>query len=88
MTSALVPRRHVMARTVYATYDGEVLRPEEPLEFAPNTRVKMTIEGEAQGSVEPYASLRLMESLNLQGPPDMSERLHDYLYGTGNDARA
>jgi hypothetical protein len=33
-----------MIRTLDAVFDGEVLRPEEPLELQPNTRVRITIE--------------------------------------------
>ena len=33
-----------MTTTVFATYDGEVLRPEGPVNLAPNTRVRITIE--------------------------------------------
>ena len=29
---------------VEATFDGEVLRPDEPIELEPNTRVRVTIE--------------------------------------------
>jgi hypothetical protein len=33
-----------MNRTLQATFDGQVLRPDEPLELQPNTRVRVTIE--------------------------------------------
>ena len=33
-----------MPRTVEAVYDGEVLRPKEPVDLEPNTRVRITIE--------------------------------------------
>jgi len=33
-----------MSQTVQATFDGQVLKPEQPLELAPNTRVLITIE--------------------------------------------
>ena len=37
-----------MVKTVEAFFDGEVLRPTEPLELAPNTKVRITVEvGEA-----------------------------------------
>ncbi len=70
-----------MTTTVYATFDGEVLRPDEPVCLAANTRVRVTIETE--GAVDqPTASfLRTAQSLNLEGPSDWSARLEDYLYG-------
>ena len=33
-----------MTTTLFATFDGEVLRPEGPVTLAPNTRVRVTIE--------------------------------------------
>lgn len=33
-----------MTRTVEATFDGEALRLDEPLDLQPNTRVRVTIE--------------------------------------------
>jgi hypothetical protein len=69
-----------MTKTLFATFDGEVLRPDEPLPLAPNTRVRLTIETEAAKS--PARSfLQTARSLNLDGPPDWSARLEDYLYG-------
>jgi hypothetical protein len=98
-----------MTTTLYATFDGEVFRPEGAILMEPNTRVRVTIDLEAdaerapmgelyslldesakledldgpQGECEPYSFLRILESANLDGPPDWSERLHYYLYGEG-----
>jgi hypothetical protein len=33
-----------MTKTIEAVFDGETLRPDEPLGLAPNTRVRLTIE--------------------------------------------
>jgi len=33
-----------MSKTLEAIFDGEVLRPDEPLKLEPNTRVRLTIE--------------------------------------------
>lgn len=70
-----------MTKTLYATYDGEVLRPEEPVALAPNTRVRVTIEAPAESESQSGSFLRTARSLNLQGPPDWSARLDEYLYG-------
>ena len=70
-----------MSKTLEATFDGEVLRPDEPLELEPNTRVRLTIESMTAPEKQPKSFLRTARSLNLEGPPDWSERLDDYLYG-------
>ena len=75
-----------MTRTVYAHFDGETLRPEEEIPFSPNTRVRVTVETleKSEGVKKdgiPYAFLDIALSLNLQGPPDWSENIDEYLYG-------
>lgn len=69
-----------MATEILASFDGKVFRPEEPLELPPNTRVRLRVE-EARPELRPAASfLRTAESLKLDGPPDWSARLEEYLY--------
>ena len=63
-----------MTTTVYATFDGEVLRPDQPVPLAPNTRVRVTIEADEAERPPASSFLRTAESLNLKGPPDWSER--------------
>lgn len=70
-----------MNTTLFATFDGEVLRPELPIRLAPNTRVRLTVETDDTESAESYSFLDTAEGLNLEGPSDWSERLEDYLYG-------
>jgi hypothetical protein len=70
-----------MTTTLYATFDGEVLRPDGPIPLAANTRVRLTIEAEEPGQPPPASFLRTARALNLDGPPDWSARLEDYLYG-------
>lgn len=36
---------------------------------------------------KPYEWTKIAMSMNLEGPPDMSEHLDDYLYGDKKDAR-
>lgn len=69
-----------MSSTLTATFDGVVLRPDEPLDLPANSRVLITVEGEppAAGS---RSFLSTARSLELDGPPDWSTRLEDYLYG-------
>ena len=68
-----------MSKTLQAVYDGEVLRPDEPLGLAPDTRVRITIELMDEQR-QPLSFLDTALGLNLDGPPDWSERFDDYLY--------
>ncbi|HEX8845257.1 MAG TPA: antitoxin family protein [Pyrinomonadaceae bacterium] len=70
-----------MSQTLEAIYDGEVLRPDEPLDLEPNTRVRVTIEPARASEKKGKSFLQIARSLKLEGPPDWSERLDDYLYG-------
>jgi hypothetical protein len=70
-----------MSQTLDAVFDGNVFRPDEPIQLEPNTRVRLTIEP-ATTTAQPRESfLRVARSLNLDGPPDWSSRLDEYLYG-------
>lgn len=69
-----------MDKTVDATYDGEVFRPDEPVDLKPNTKVTVVID-DAEKSGESYSFFRVARSLKLTGPSDFSENLDDYLYG-------
>ncbi len=76
-----------MTKTVRATFDGEVFRPEETLPLAPNTRVLITVETEAVVAQSARSFLDTARFLNLEGPADWSERLEEYLYGLPTPAR-
>jgi predicted DNA-binding antitoxin AbrB/MazE fold protein len=69
-----------MVRTIEATFDGKVLRPDAPLELKPNTRVRVTIDTLGPGVGEHGSFLRTARSLKLEGPPDWAENLDSYLY--------
>ncbi len=81
-----------MTKTLEAVYDGEVLRPDEPLDLEPNTRVRVRIERvekHEEGDEENTSFLRTARALRLAGPPDWSARLDDYLYmDSTNDAES
>lgn len=68
-----------MTQTVQAFFDGEVLRPEEPIELAPNTRVRVTIETSPAAGGHLRSFLDTARGLNLEGPADWSEHIEDYL---------
>ncbi len=74
--------------SVNATYDGEVVRTDEPLPLPPNARV--TVSYETADEEQPPAEatkekgergifFRTARSLRLEGPPDWSERFDEYL---------
>ena len=69
-----------MSKTLEAIFDGEVLRPDEPIDLEPNTRVRVTIEPAGERRDKSKSFLRTARTLNLQGPPDWAARLDDYLY--------
>jgi hypothetical protein len=75
--------------SVNATYDGKIVLPDEPLPLPPNARVIVSFEtvqeqqpAETTKKGEPYACLKAALAANIEGPPDWSERVDHYLYGT------
>jgi hypothetical protein len=75
-------------RSLEAVFDGEVLRPKEPVELEPNTLVRITIEPLAPAGLKAGRSfLQTAQSLQLDGPSDWSERIDEYLYGSDGDGR-
>jgi predicted DNA-binding antitoxin AbrB/MazE fold protein len=70
-----------MIKTFEAIFDGQVLRPAEPLELKPNTRVMITIETPLIDDSPSVSFLDTALALHLEGPADWSVRLEDYLYG-------
>ena len=70
-----------MSKTFHATFDGKVLRPDEPLELEPNTLVKLTIETIETLEKKKHSFLQTARSLKLEGPLDWSTSLEHYLYG-------
>lgn len=79
-----------MEKTVDATFDGEVFRPDEPVDLASNTKVRVLIDEPAKKlklkfakrkkGGQPYSFFKYCASLNLDGPSDFSTNLDDYLY--------
>ncbi|MCK5527291.1 MAG: antitoxin family protein [Candidatus Latescibacteria bacterium] len=70
-----------MVKTLDAIFDGEVLRPEEPIPLEPNIRVRVTIETPETPPARARSFFGTARSLNLEGPSDRSARFEDYLYG-------
>jgi predicted DNA-binding antitoxin AbrB/MazE fold protein len=74
-----------MIKTLNGTFDGQVLRPDEPVDLEPNTRVRITIETTDAPEAKTRSFLRTARSLKLEGPSDWSDRFEDYLYGREKD---
>lgn len=72
-----------MAETIEALYDGNVFYPDQPVKLQPNTRVTLSVEVAPAAPKKPLSFLRTAQSLQLDGPPDWSEHIDDYL--SGND---
>jgi hypothetical protein len=69
-----------MSTTLHLVYDGKVFHPEEPIEIAPNTRVRVTIEAIETVKSQPQSFLKTARALHLEGPSDWSTRVKDELY--------
>lgn len=69
-----------MAETFEAVFDGKAFHPTEPVALEPNTRVRITVES-ASPEESAVSFLKTARSLQLEGPPDWSANLHEYLYG-------
>ena len=70
-----------MIKTLEAVFDGEVLRPVEPVNLKPNTRVHLILEVDEPATKAPKSFLQTARELELDGPADWSENLDEYLYG-------
>jgi hypothetical protein len=72
-----------VAKTLTAVYDGQVLRPEHPVDLKPNTRYVVTVEREVQGA-ESQSAWDVLEKLvgSVEGPRDWADEHDHYLYGT------
>jgi len=69
-----------MVRSFDAIYDGEVLRPVEPLDLEPNRPYRITIE--VMSPREPGVLDDLLAFSVDTGIEDLAEQHDHYLYGT------
>ena len=71
-----------MIQIVEAVFDGTTLHPTAPLELEAGTRVRITVESvSSEAPANPKSFLQTAKSLQLQGAPDWSANLDQYLYG-------
>ncbi|MCW1969924.1 MAG: DUF104 domain-containing protein [Anaerolineae bacterium] len=68
-----------MMTTIEAIFDGRVFMPVKPFKLPANTRVQIAI---TTDEVTATSFLDITEALALDGPPDWSAQLDDYLYGS------
>jgi hypothetical protein len=67
-----------MVVTVDAVFDGRVFLPVQPIRLPANTRVQIAVTADVE---LPVSFLDVAEALALEGPPDWSLQLDEYLYG-------
>lgn len=57
------------------------LLPHEPVDLPDGTHLEIAIEAPDASAVEPYALLKVLEEVGLDGPPDGSEHINECLTG-------
>ena len=70
-----------MEKIVNATFDGEVFRPDEPVDLEPNTKVRLQLTVKKKKSGKPGVFLDYILSVSIDAPPDYATNIDDYLYG-------
>lgn len=72
-----------MSKTLTAVFDGDVLRPDSPLDLKPNTRYVIIIESVEQSAASGDA-WDVLEAMTgtVEAPSDWSSQHDHYLYGT------
>ncbi len=80
--SAKQHMQKIMIQTLDALFDGVTLVPEVPLNIKSGTRVRITVESLLpETKTNKQSFLQTAKSLNLQGKPDWSDNIDQYLYG-------
>jgi hypothetical protein len=75
-----------MSTTLHLVYDGKVFHPEEPVEFTPDTRVRVLVEAVEVVTSPGQSFLKTARALRLEGPPEWSTRIKEELYPEPPDA--
>ena len=72
-----------MSKTLTAIFDGDVLRPDSPLDLKPNTRYVITIQS-VDMPVAQENAWDVLEAMTgtVEAPSDWSSEHDHYLYGT------
>jgi predicted DNA-binding antitoxin AbrB/MazE fold protein len=69
----------MMIHTIEALFDGSVFHPQEPVDIEADTRVRIVV-APIPHEEAPISFLSTARSLNLEGPPDWSANLDQYLH--------
>jgi hypothetical protein len=71
-----------MTKSLTAVFDGEVLRPEGPVDLQPNVRYRLILEQEAQATTQ--SAWDVLDQLTgaIEEPEDWASEHDHYLYGT------
>jgi hypothetical protein len=67
---------------IEVTFDGTVLRPNEPLDLEPNRKYRVRIEPADWKPGPENSLLRILELARDMGLPDLAQQHDHYLYGT------
>ena len=71
-----------MIRRLKAVFDGDVLRPTQPLDLKPNTEVQITLNVPDNEETGQQSFLDTAQNLQLDGPAGWSSNVDAYLYGS------
>ncbi len=73
-----------MTKTLYATFDGLVLKPEEDVDLKPNHRYLIRVESPPQKKIKRKKKILQQIAARAQdlGISDLAEQHDHYLYGT------
>ncbi len=78
-----------MLQALDAIFDGTTLLFEGPLKLKAGTRVRIIVESILPDvEAQPRTFLQTAKSLRLQGEPDWSEKVDQYLYGESSSGDA
>jgi hypothetical protein len=69
-----------MLQEIEAIFDGTALQLETPLNLAVGTRVRIVVESVLPNEQKPKSFLQTAKSLQLEGDPDWSEKVDQYVY--------
>lgn len=70
------------AREIEATFDGEVLRPDEPLDLEPNRKYRIRTQTPHEKARAENSLARILELARDMGLHDLAEQHDHYLYAT------
>jgi hypothetical protein len=70
-----------MTKTITATFDGEYLRPDNPVDLQPNQRYLITIEPETETPESGWSAIEALAG-TVEAPADWSIEHDRYLYNS------